>query len=89
MIDFQIKINARKEEFKSITFKAFDFKRIMILNNDSQDPDKKLFNAFNFKDSHYCTSEESSWNLKCFDKNPVSMLNLNISRKTLIALAIC
>ena len=46
---FQTNTNARKEEFESIAFRTFDFEK--ILNNDSQNPDENLFNAFNFKDS--------------------------------------
>ena len=36
-----------KADFESVAFRTFDFEK--ILNNDSQDPDKNFFNAFNFK----------------------------------------
>ena len=49
----QIKTNARKADFQSAAFRTLDF--VKILNNDSQDPDENLFNAFNFKDSQHFT----------------------------------
>ena len=73
----QINTNARKADFESIAFRTFDFKR--ILNSDSQDPCENFFNAFNFKDSQYFTSEESSRNLNHLDKSSFSMLHLNIT----------
>ena len=63
-------------DFESIAFRTFDFER--ILNNDSQDPDKNLFNAFSFKNSQYFTPEESTRNLNHFDKSSFSVPHLNI-----------
>ena len=71
----QINTSARMADFDSITFRTFDFER--ILNNDSQDPDE-TFNAFSFKDSQYFTPEESTRNLNHFDKSSFSVLHLNI-----------
>ena len=71
----QINTSARMADFESITFRTFDFER--ILNNDSQDPD--FFNAFSFKDSKYFTPEESTRNLNHFDKRSFSILHLNIT----------
>ena len=62
----QINTNARKADFESVAFRTFDFEK--ILNNDSQDPDENLFNAFNFKDSQYFTPEKSPRNLNKFGK---------------------
>ena len=73
---FQITNNARKADFESAAFRTLDFEK--ILNNDRQDPDENFFNAFNFKDSHYFTPEESSRNLSNFDKSSFPMLHLNI-----------
>ena len=56
-----------KADFETVTFRTFDFDK--ILNNDSQDPDKNLSNAFNCKDSQYFTYEEPSRNLNNFDKS--------------------
>ena len=74
----QINTNARKTDFESAAFRTFDFEK--ILNIDSQDPDENFFNAFNFKDSKYFTTEESSQNLNNFDKGSFSMLHLNIRK---------
>ena len=85
----QINTSARMADFESIAFRTFDFER--IFNNDSQDRDENLFNAFNFKDSQYFTPEESIRNLNHFDKSSFSMLHLNIRslQKNLTAFSIC
>ena len=72
----QINTSARMADFKSIAFRTFHFER--ILNNDSQDLDENFFNTFNFKDSQYFTSEESTRNLNNFGKRSFSVLHLNI-----------
>ena len=55
---FQKSTNAKKVEFESMSLRTFYFER--ILNNNSQDPDGNFLKAFDFKDSHYFTSKESS-----------------------------
>ena len=64
---YQIDTNAMKADFESVAFRTFDFEK--ILNNDSQDLDKNLSNAFNCKGSQYFTYEEPSRNLINSDKS--------------------
>ena len=50
-----INTNTRNADIEFATFRTFDFEK--ILDNDSQDADENVFNAFNFKDSQYFTPE--------------------------------
>ena len=72
----QINTNTRKTNFESVALRTFDVEK--ILNNDSQDPDENIFNAFDFKDLQYFTPEEPSSNLNNFDKSSFSIIHLNI-----------
>ena len=65
-----------KNDFESLTFKAFDFER--ILQNDNQDPDENFFSSLSIKDSKYFTPDEAYTELQNFSSGSFSILHLNI-----------
>ena len=70
------KMNTPKNDFEELKFSTFDLQNILLNNNNN--PNDNFFNANQFSDTNYFTTEEKKSKLSCSDGKSFSILHLNI-----------